>query len=354
MRKVLAAFMAVCFVFPLFMAALVTIGVSTWALDRDLYARVLSDSRLYEIPTGAKIEGFLYWPWTPELGAVPLSAASIALKEVITPEYMRTQAVSFLNASFDFMDGRSQVFDPSIDLSPVKKALRGEGGKRFARALAEALPACSSQSAFVLKNGVLPGCRPTSVSVTRAADAILQTLPTTIAKIPDSFRVNDDPSPLLDRRHWEIGWGFPALRALIVADLALMFIACCAWLLAAVIGGRDARGRLYWLGGSLLPPAVVVFLIGLMVNTGIVADAARYGIESARLSTLGFSRSFITGLFGAAGAMIGRVAAGFLATGAIAVGIAVALLFWGRSRPRAEDTVEPQQPLESAPPQPQA
>jgi len=336
MRKVLAGFIVILFVFPLFMAALVTIAVSTWAVDRDLYVRVLSDTRLYEIPSGTKTEGFLYWPWAPELGAIPPASASLALKEVVTPEYLKSQALNLLNASFDFINGRTQILDPGIDLSPVKKALKGEGGKRFARALAEALPVCSSQGTFVVKNGVLPACRPSSVSVTRAADAILLALPATIARIPDTYRVSQSPAPLLDRGLWEIGWTFSATRALMLADLALLFLACCAWLLAGFVGGSDGRGRLYWLGGSLLPPAVTVFLIGLVVNTGIAAEAARFGIESARLTAFGFSKSFIDGLFGAAGAMIGRVAVGFLATGAIAVGIAVALLFWGRSRPRAE------------------
>ena len=332
MRKVLAGLMALFLVFPLFLAALNTIAVSTWVLDKDLYISVISDTRLYEIPAGARTEGFLSWPWTPELGAIPPASASTALKDVVTPEYMRSQAVNLVTACFDFIEGRSPVLDPVIDLTPIKKALSGEAGKRFARSLAEALPACSS-SASLPKNGVLPSCRPSGVSVARVSDAILRALPATIARIPDTYRVRGDSRPLLDRGMWDgFTWRFSATRSLIIADVALFLIACAAWILTGLVGGADARGRLYWLGGTLMAPAVIVFLTGLIVNTGLVASTVRYGIESARLSSYGFSNAFINGIFGAAGTMIGRVAAGFLATGAIAVGISLALIFWGRSR----------------------
>jgi hypothetical protein len=355
MRKVLAALGAVFFVFPLFMAALTTIAVSTWVLDRDLYTRVVSDTRLYEMPSGAKAEGFLYWPWTPELGAVPYASAGTALKEVVTPEYMRSQAVNLVNACFDFIEGRSQVLDPVIDLTPVKKALSGEGGKRFARALAEALPTCSSSGASLPRNGVLPACRPSGVSVSKAADAILASLPATISKIPDSYRVSDRSRPLLDRGRWSgFFWSFSASRGLLIANAALLFMACCAWILTGLIGGADARGRLYWLGGSLLPPAVLIFLMGLIVNTGVVVNGVRFGIESAKLTAFGFSNEFVNGIFGAAGTMIGRVAAGFLAAGAVAMGIAIALLIWGKSRPRAEASEAAQQPPQNTPQAPES
>ena len=344
MRKLLAALGAVFFVFPLFMAALTTVAVSTWVLDRDLYTRVMGDARLYEIPSGSKAEGFLYWPWTPELGAVPHASAASALKEIVTPEYMRSQAVNLVAACFDFIEGRSPVLDPVIDLTPVKKALSGEGGKRFARSLAEALPVCSSSGAALPKSGVLPACRPSGVSVSKAADAILKSLPATISKIPDAYRFSDRSGPLADRRRWSgFVWSFSASRALLIANAALLFMACCAWILTGLIGGADARGRLYWLGGSLLPPAVLVFLTGLIVNTGVVVNGVRFGIESARLTAFGFSNEFVNGIFGVAGTMIGRVAIGFLATGAVAMGIAIALLIWGKSRPRAEASTSAQQ-----------
>ncbi len=348
MRKVLAGFLSVVLVFPLFMAALVTVAVSTWVLDRDLYTRVLGDARLYEIPAGSRTEGFLYWPWTPELGAVPPASASAALREVVTADYMKSQALALLDDSFDFVEGRSEILDPVIDLVPVKNALKGEGGKRFARALAASLPVCASQGSFAVRNGVIPSCRPSGVSVARAAEVILQALPQAVSRIPDSYRAHENAGLRIDRGRWKPAWGFSLKNSLILADVVLMLAACSAWLLASFIGGADARGRLYWLGGMLLIPAVPVFLIGLVVNTGVAADAALFGIESARLGAYGFSRGFVDGLFGAAGAMIGRISAGFLATGAVALGLSIALLFWGRSRPRAAAAERPAPP--EAPP----
>jgi hypothetical protein len=119
MRSVPAALIAVFLVVPLFLAALFTVSVSTWVLDRGFYASLIDDERLYEIPAGfAKGE----WEETARETGIPLLRDPALLREVVTPAWMRTQALSVLGQAFDFIERRTGTFDPEFDLAPLKKA----------------------------------------------------------------------------------------------------------------------------------------------------------------------------------------------------------------------------------------
>lgn len=279
MRSIPAAFIAVLLVVPLFLAALMTVSVSTWVLDRGFYASLIDDERLYEIPAGI---GKSEWEEVARDTGIPLLRDPALLREVVTASYMRSQALSVLNEAFDFIDGRSQTFDPSIDLVPLKKAIAAKGGARAALA----------------------------------------------ARTPDRIRLSEMPETRYVPPRWWGRSGFSALGALVLADVILLALACGSWVAAAFVGGATARERMLWLGGSLLPPSLLVFLCGLGSLVPLVGGWILAGIQSAGLEAFGYGPGFSTAVFEAARHAAGRIATGFLATGGVAAGIGTGLLVW--------------------------
>jgi hypothetical protein len=330
MRKLPAILITIALAFPLLLAALTTIAISTWVLDQRLYRQVLEDSRLYEIPKTIDPGEFWHRPWTAELDPLPTEIPSAALAEIVTPDDMKSQALQLLEEAFAFVNGESFAFDPSLDLIPLKKALAGEGGKRFARTLAQTLPVCSAAGPLIIRQGALPACRPPNVSVAAAAAAIEAALPAVVRKIPDTFHASEGSFWAAGFHPWG-GWQrFPTIRALVAADIVLLLLGCGFWLLAAYVAGVDTRQRLQWMGWTLLVPSILVFLMGLSATSRIVEDALRFGIDSAELRRIGFSPAFVTAVHDAVQAIVRRAATGFLATGAISAGIGLGALAWSR------------------------
>jgi hypothetical protein len=276
MRSVPAALIAILLVVPLFLAALFTISVSTWVLDRGFYTSLIDDERLYEIRA---VPDQRFWSEAARAtGIAPLGDPSVA-KKVVTPQYMRSQALSVLGQAFDFVNGPAGTFDPLIDLSPVKKALAGMGGSRAAAA----------------------------------------------ARVPDSLRLSQMPGSRYAPAAWWSWGGFSAMGGLVLADVILLLLACGSWVAAAFIGGENTRDKLLWLGGCLLAPAVVVFLSGIGTLVPLAGGWMLRSIQSVGLGSMGYSPSFAQAVFEAARTAAARASTGFLATGGIAAGVAIAI-----------------------------
>lgn len=280
MRSIPAALIAVFLVVPLFLAALFTVAVSTWVLDRGFYASLIDDERLYEFPRGITNEE---WKEAARGSGILLLRDPALMKEIVTPAWMRSQALSVLGQAFDFVEGKASTFDPVLDLAPLKKAIAAKGGARAALA----------------------------------------------SRTPDTIRLSEMPgAEFVPARLW-MARGFSALGALVLADVILLLLAGGFWVAAAFIGGANTRERLLWLGGCLLPPAAIVFLSGLGTLVPLAGSWMLEGINSARLESLGFGPGFTEAVIGAARHAVGRVSTGLLATGGIAAGIAVALIVIG-------------------------
>lgn len=280
MRSVPAALIAVLLVVPLFLAALFTISVSTWVLDRGFYVSLIDDERLYEIRPEPDRR---FWQEAArETGIAPLADPVVARK-VVTPQYMRSQALSLVDQAFSFAEGTADTFDPVIDLSPIRKSLAAMGGRQAAEA----------------------------------------------ARIPDSLRLSQVPGARYAPAVWWNRSGFSALGALVLADVILLLVAAGFWVAAAFIGGETTRDRLLWLGGCLLPPSLIVFLSGIGTLLPIPGGWMLRGIQSVGLGSMGYSPGFAQAVYEAARTAAGRAAAGFLATGGIAAGIAIALVVIG-------------------------
>jgi hypothetical protein len=343
MRRLPAFLIAILFVFPFLLAALLTVSISTWALDRGFYAGLLSDERLYDIPDTSDLTG-----WTGvEFSGLPALSGNVspkALREILTPTYLRGQALSVLTQAFDVMEGRSATNDISLDLKPVKAALLSDAGARFARALASTLPVSASGSLTITARQ-LPASRPSSVSVEKAASAIASGLPAFTRSLPDTITLSDTIGfhPWM----WTTRPRAPVMGIMILADVVLLVLAFGFLMAAGFTGGATLYGRLQWWGWGIIAPALLVLVIGIITAISASAGWVPWGIRTAHLETQGFSAGFVTAVIETARHAIMRVGIGFLATGAVAGGIGLGLLGWSWSLPIEERNAKSERSMES-------
>jgi len=335
MRKPIALLLVIFLVFPLILATLSVIAISSWVLDRSFYEDLLGDERLYEVLLSEELPSFFGRRIVvSEIESLPAKALSDALRQVVTPEYMRTQALRIVDDVFDFIDGRDFTLDLYLDLAPIKAALRGEAGPRFSRALAEGLPSCASGQDALAPGGTIIRCRPSDVSIEEAAGMVSLALPVYLDEVPDRINLNRRPIDLrIELRGAEVWAGLFGANGLNLAIMVLVLIAGSFWAVAALIGGEDRRERLQWLGWSLLVPALLIFLIGLGINSGIASNWVRFGLNEARFGGFEYSAEFRQALIEVSRSALNTVANGFLAAGGASGAIALALIAWGFSTP---------------------
>ena len=359
MRKLLALLLVVILVFPLTMATLSVISVSTWVLDRNFYTDLLGNERLYEVLLAEDLPNYFNRRVVREVDSVPAQALSAALREVVTPQYMRDEATRIVNEAFDVIEGRSDALDIYLDVTPIKAALRGEGGTRFARTLAANLPTCAEGQESTVPGGTLLRCLPASVSTEEAATIIGAALPLYLDKVPDQIDLTGERINL--RRDLRgVNFMMTGQDALNMAIVVLVFIAGSFWFVAALIGGEDRRERLMWLGWSLLIPAILVFLIGLPIHSDLTTGWVRFGLNEARLDGFEYSLEFRQALIEVSRTALNTIANGFLMAGGVAGAIAIALIVWGGSTPSEKryapmmaapmTTAQPQQQPPAQPP----
>ncbi|HLF28593.1 MAG TPA: hypothetical protein VJG32_19840 [Anaerolineae bacterium] len=334
MRKLLAVFLIVVLVFPLLLATLSVISISSWVLDRNFYEDLLDDSRLYEGLLSEDLPNYFGRRVVREVDSVSAQALSSALREVLTPDYLRSQALRLVDDVFDFIEGRDSTLELYLDIAPIKDRLRGEDGPRFARALAAALPICAAGQESLVPEGSIIRCRPSDVSVEDAAGLITAALPTFLDEFPDRIQLDDGPIDLRREMRGADAWfGLAGQSGLNLALGFLIFLAGSFWLVAALVAGEDRRERLQWLGWSLLVPAGLMFLIGLAITSELSAGWVRFGLNEARFDGFAYSAEFRQALLDISQNALDTIANGFLASGAVSAAIAVALIMWGAATP---------------------
>ncbi len=338
MRKIPALILIIVAVIPLLLATLCFFSVASWVLRRSFYRELLGDERLYSalLAEARAREGQSWhmgdWGELPELRGMPAEALAKALAETLSAGYLRDQALALVEQFFAAAEGPTGQVELSIDLAPVKALLRGEGRERFAHALAEALPACSSGQAPRNAPAGLLRCRPPGMDAVSAARSIAAALPGALDRLPDRYPLTPQPLQLFlepETRFWA---GFLLTARLVWAGLILAAIAVAFWIGAAFLGGRDRREVLAFLGWSLFVPALLVLVAGLAIRFAIPGRSLLHlpwfwaGALAPQAS--GELAAALAETFGAA---LHTVARGFLVSGAVSIGLALGLIAWTRS-----------------------
>ena len=352
MRKLIAVIFIILFTFPLLFASLTTLSVSTWVLDRSFYQGLLEDTRLYEIAlsdTGSTSFGnFLVREMNLPREVLP------ALKTVITPDYLRSQTNQILDQVFSFIDGQSTSMDFYLDTAPLKASLTGEKLTQFAAELANIMPKCREGQTPSLGDSIISTCISATLSQPEAAKLIEKALPLYLNRIPDHLQLSR--RDISFGRDWRNNWmmGFPVRAGLFLSVSILLAISFIILLIGALIGGENWKGRLQWLGWSLIVPAALLFLTGLVAQSSFTTGWIRYGLNQAHFGRIFEDvEAFRQALVGVSLSALGPVTRGFLMVGGATGGLALALLIWGWSL-RSPRPVVPAMPTAVAAVQPPA
>ena len=105
MRKFYALLVVVAVFIPLAIAVMTLVSIRPWVLDRGFYENLLDDEALYKAQsTNGLPDVFAHDLFAAE--GIPAGALNVALREVVTPDYLREQSLSAIDAAFDYVDGR--------------------------------------------------------------------------------------------------------------------------------------------------------------------------------------------------------------------------------------------------------
>jgi hypothetical protein len=331
MRKAIAAVMVVVLVLPLLFAALLTFSVSTWAFDRGFYLQLVSDERIYEaILSETAWEQEQIFAVT-EFDSIPGDALAKALREVITPNYLRSQAVTVVNDAFDAVEGHASVLELTVDLTPLKDRLRGEAGDRFARSLAANLPVCSAGEQTFAPGAQLPRCRPANLSEEQVAEVIVKALPAFLDSLPDTYPQPPETIYFYYTPEDEFWTGFVGTNRLIWINILMALVAASFWVGASFVGGENRRQIVQWLGWPLFVPAVLILIGGIAIRIAAGWPWIDYRMSSWVVSDVWYSAEIAEVFTTIARSAVKAIARGFLVTGGISIGISVGLIAWSYS-----------------------
>jgi hypothetical protein len=208
--------------------------------------------------------------------------------------------------------------------------------------------------ASLAASSTLIRCRDSNVSVEDATQQITLALPAFIDRLPDQISLSRDPLALGGGGYWfsPMFFGTGGLNIAI----GLMFVVMVgAWLWTAFFGGVNRRERLLWLGWSLLGPALLILISGVVISSPLTVYSIRFGLDETRLALedVQFSAAFRQALVEITSKALNAAGGGFLSTGAASVTIALGLLIWGansRSEQRVAAAVTSTPLIESSDP----
>lgn len=328
MRGCLGLFVFLFLFLPIAFATLLMLSVSSWVFDRGFYAQALDNPALYEALLSEEIPITLTanTPGQPQdLDAAYYRALGLGLREVVTVDYLRTQVTSAVDQFFNVFEGQdTQIV---IDLTPVKAALRGEKAEAFARVMADNLPECAGTQQRINEATALPLCVPSTIARADMAAQITQAIPGFLEVTPNQLDLIND----IRAENWQ---GATTLKQVVNAGLiVLLVMAVGLWLVVGFAGGTNVREVLLWLGGSLFIPASLVLLLGLALGAGAVSGVVRDSVTNATYSGISGTQEFRTALADISVNTVGRVANGFITTGAIASVFAAAVFVLGLLTP---------------------
>ena len=330
MRKLTALFILIVVFVPLAFSAMTVLAIRPWILDRGFYERLLNDEHLLDIAMTEELPKQMNQEVFTPVEELPVAALRSALHDVLTPDYVRTQSMNIVNDVFDYIDGRKTKFEVVLDIAPIKTALQGEGGSRFAMSLAEALPNCAASQESIAPDGHLTRCIAAGESVETAAQQIASALPAVLETMPDQIVLGDEWYIRMNWYDWIPGGS--VRMALDFGLISMIGLAVMTGVVGAFIGGDTLRGRLQWLSSTLFAPASLCLAIGLALVTPLVLNPIHADLV-ARWDSVQYSEAYRESAVNLVISVIQQIGNGFVITGAVACFIALCLLVWSLATP---------------------
>lgn len=336
MRKFFAIVFFLILVLPLLLGAQTAISVITWALDRDFYIETLDQPQVYAaLGAGPMVDQIL----AAQLQLPPdadTSALTEILQSVMTQEYFQAQISAYVDSLFDYLEGKTTEFRPTIDLRPLKSVITGDQQDAFLAALMQALPECAPGQNPGLSGGSETACKPAGVPDQLIIEQALKpSLPLVLSQLPDEAPLSGELGMISEDTSWRRFLpGMAAPASIMLSVLVLSFAALTVWYLIALVADADWHGRLGWLGWMLLIPSLLVFLLGFASQGGVAAFWINFGLERANLAATPLGPGLAEMVQIVALSAITRVSSAFKMVGGVSGAFALALIFWGIAIPR--------------------
>jgi hypothetical protein len=332
MRKFFTRLIWIALFLPLTLSAMTMSSMRPWILDRGFYEGVVNDDRVYVALLNGELANQLNQQVLSDANRLPPGALNSALREVITLDYLRAQSGYIVNEMFDFIQGRDSTIDVSIDLRPIKAALSGAAGQRFANTLAAALPFCESKQTSVAPDGTLPRCISNHMSIAATAAQIAHALPAALENAPDNLVLNN---PLNLQRNLPVLDGFLDATVRSGLDLSIVMVILLTILVGVVLSymrGGDLYGNLRWLSKSLFVPAALFLVVGAILANAFTANA----LQSTQWIGIQAADAFNQALGNMTVLIVQHAGSGLLVTGAL-TGVIALILFMFSWRTNADE-----------------
>ena len=325
MRKFFTRFIWIGLFLPLTLSAMLMSSMRPWILDRGFYEQIVNNDRVYDALLNAELPNQFNQQILGTADQLPVAALNSALRQVMTLDYLRTQSAHTVNEVFDFIQGRDSRIDISMDLAPIKAALSGEAGLRFAATLAAALPFCGNNQTSVAPGGTLLRCIGHNMSIAATAAQIAHALPAALANTPDRLVLSNTPDLQNDLSALN---GFLDATVRSGLDMAIVMVILLTVLVGVVLSylrGGDLYGNLRWLSKSLFIPAALFLLVGIILANPFIAGLIRNTLQSTQSAGNALADMVIL--------IIERVGSGLLLTGTLTCVLALVLFMfsWGNN-----------------------
>ena len=283
MRKIIGVVLAVAIAMPLILSSEIVAAVANWAFDRNIYIEALTSEAVREQILSEETVQTLLQENTANIEGYDVAAMNALLQTLITPEFMENQVADLTNQLFDYLEGKTEILELSLDLTPFKTAIQGPNQDVILLQIAQTLPVCSQEQ--VENTESIPLCKPAGVDdQTYVASFLKPNLPLLLMLIPSSVPLGEPVDLRSNIKNIPLFWQqFLYLDGTHSALILLGVIAGLFWLLAIVIVGKNWKEKLLWSGWTLILPSLLVLFIGITAGTALSWNMIKFIFQQMNL-----------------------------------------------------------------------
>ena len=268
MRKIVALPFGLIFV-VLLVVTLTVLSLRTFAFEPSFYTGVLKDRGVFQDFERDPLKYIDLTTQFSQLEALSADTQRQIITAALPPGWLEQSLKNALQGAFDWLKSDdAPPPDIALDLRPIKDRLQGPPGRAIAQQVVDAIPTCAEGQSPQLSFDRLPECWPGNLDRVLIVDQVADVLDISAIKLPASLDVGGQlvrgstADNLVEVRKWaKIPLQEVGLLILAVATLLI-------WLMGALIGGRNSKERLMWLGGWLLFGALVAVGMYALIFVG--------------------------------------------------------------------------------------
>ena len=262
MRKFLAIVCGSIFVMLLVVTTL-ALSLRSFVFDASFYVSTLKAKGVFQQLERDPLGVLDLSEQIPQLATVPADLQQRIVATILPEGWLEKQAGSAVEAwLLWFVDGQVGAPEIPIDLRQIKDRLQGPPGQQVASEVVNAIPTCRADQQPQLSLTQLPECIPPIFDRSAVAERVAATLSSAAIQMPSQYNIGPRLAPSI-RFGLMLNGRRVGVEMLDTSLLSLVVITIGIWLMGALAGGHNGRGRWLWLGGMLLFGSIAVLVVSL-------------------------------------------------------------------------------------------